>query len=528
MAVSVGEMHMVCLAKDGRMYVAGSHVHKSLGTDDVAHAPQLTRCAFPRERYVNDAIFNDEEDMCVVMVSTTRFHNAALTFNGRVCCWGYGMHGTIGFGNELSYKFPTLHPPETFNMFPVLQVACGGQCTMAMTCRNIFTWGRGSFGQIGHGNLTSRCSPGIVPLGDRKPLMIAVGEQHSVVLVEDDINKYGRVIYTWGNNRYGALGIEDISIQMHPQQLVYEPICASPAVFVAAGTHLTAIVSENGRIYTCGTNEYGQLGTGSKSVQNHKLTPVCTSVHTDQPSVEQKFRSAACGGFHMIGLTYAGEAWTWGRNSIGMLGRFTTDEASHIPSPVDNTRLRGTVVTAAAGLSQTVLVTGPLLTNNGDSDIYTCGIANWTMRADFNTPAVTNNPTGLHHTIDQHIPTIVCNSFMNYHQVGWHHPDTPEYLLAFIMGMHCRLGRDLPPPEKPRRRESQRLKGIQPALPDAETEEFMYSKRIKGEEPDKYSRGMTCIYNGFDVDILKMICDLTRPVVSKRYEGIMRLQGART
>ena len=38
-----------------------------------------------------------------------------------------------------------------------------------------------------------------------------------------------------------------------------------PAVFVAAGRYLTAIVSEKGRIYTCGVNNFGQLGMGSIS-----------------------------------------------------------------------------------------------------------------------------------------------------------------------------------------------------------------------------------------------------------------------
>ena len=107
---------------------------------------------------------------------------------------------------------PTLLGPDAlgvdFNFPSISNVACGEFHTLAVAHDGtLWTWGKNSHGQLGHG---------ITPAGDfhthklpkrvqglEKKIVIkaAAGGQFSVVLTES--NK----IYTWGSNQFGQLGV---------------------------------------------------------------------------------------------------------------------------------------------------------------------------------------------------------------------------------------------------------------------------------------------------------------------------------
>jgi hypothetical protein len=49
---------------------------------------------------------------------------------------------------------------ELFGGAAVLQAACGHEHTVIVTCcGNVFTWGQGGLGQLGHGDMQSRVNP---------------------------------------------------------------------------------------------------------------------------------------------------------------------------------------------------------------------------------------------------------------------------------------------------------------------------------------------------------------------------------
>lgn len=253
------------------------------------------------------------------------------------------------------------------------------------------------------------------------------------------------------------------------------------------------------------------MGTGSVGTCVLVPTQVQSLVEGKQPFAGKKIRVVACGCFHMLALTMYGEMWTWGLNFHGVFGIHSEDATLHIPRRIDRALFYGKdAVTIAVCFSHSTVVAGGF--------VFTFGDAHWGSHRFY---------TGLHHVQKTLTTRLVNWSYLRDQNVGCHHRYKPPLLFAFVMGLHGRLGMDLPPSEMPRRRESQRLKGKEPAPSVVKTQGCRASKRLKGGEPNKYARGKTCIYNGFDVEILKMICELNCPVVSKRYEGIMWLQGAR-
>ncbi len=65
----------------------------------------------------------------------------------------------------------------------------------------VFTWGGGQLGQLGHGDFLRQNLPlKIANLVEENIVQISCGKRHSAALTS-----HGR-LYTWGSNEYGQLG----------------------------------------------------------------------------------------------------------------------------------------------------------------------------------------------------------------------------------------------------------------------------------------------------------------------------------
>ncbi|ALC49441.1 hiw [Drosophila busckii] len=89
----------------------------------------------------------------------------------------------------------------------------------------------------------------------------------------------------------------------------------SPVVQVACGLHHTVLLTLGGEVFTFGSNQYGQLGTGD-------LQPVngAVRVHTPVPITQ-----IAAGSNHTVLLTHKGIVYTFGNYQKGQLGRLPSD-----------------------------------------------------------------------------------------------------------------------------------------------------------------------------------------------------------
>ena len=71
-----------------------------------------------------------------------------------VFSWGRGERGVLGHGNSESIGVPRVI--EKLNYFRVMQLAAGRQHVLALTESNgVFAFGNGSHGQLGLGTATS-------------------------------------------------------------------------------------------------------------------------------------------------------------------------------------------------------------------------------------------------------------------------------------------------------------------------------------------------------------------------------------
>jgi len=137
----------------------------------------------------------------------------------------------------------------------------------------VYTWGSGTFGQLGLDDRASRLEPNLVTHLDGLTIAsISVGKEHSVALGGD-----GR-IYTWGANRLGQLGHGDTQDRLLPTWVrrLWEMqlhLTRTGQTFiptsVAAGYFHTLVLVDRGttgergpwhQLFGFGDNSFGQLG----------------------------------------------------------------------------------------------------------------------------------------------------------------------------------------------------------------------------------------------------------------------------
>ena len=83
---------------------------------------------------------------------------------------------------------------------------------------------------------------------------------------------------------------------------------------MSAGTTHTIAIKADGTLWSWGRNKYGALGDGTTT---DKSSP------TQESSKSTDWSSVGGGGFHSISLKSDGTLWSWGSNSYGQVYELT-------------------------------------------------------------------------------------------------------------------------------------------------------------------------------------------------------------
>ncbi|XP_036149418.1 uncharacterized protein LOC105829672 isoform X2 [Monomorium pharaonis] len=189
--LSTGFSH-VALVRNDKIYTWGSSVQGCLGTGSsvLRYGTPHAICFF---RSMNIQVFS---------VSCGHCHTLAVTNNG-IYAWGASQFGQLGLGKVLQCSSPELVTSLAQEM--IVDAIAGQYHSVALTADGrIFTWGWGVHGQLGHGNTDEKTTPSLV-----KALLgvvvchISAGYAHTLALSVDG------VVYAFGCNVLGQLGTGD-------------------------------------------------------------------------------------------------------------------------------------------------------------------------------------------------------------------------------------------------------------------------------------------------------------------------------
>lgn len=253
----------------------------------------------------------------------------AVTTNGNVLTWGYGLSGDLGNGHRVNRDVPVRAKLPRGVL--VTAVSAGGDSAIALTSTGrVLAWGDNEAGQLGDGRKASTDTPVWVRLPRHtKVTAVAAGVDHMFAVTSTG------ALLTWGGNSDGDLGIgtsgvRRVAVRVHLPRGV--------KVVAAYGGLLHSLaLTTTGRVLAWGDNEAGQLGDGT-------LKPSSLPVWVHIPKTA-RIVSLAAGRYHSLALTRAGKVLAWGLGQEGELG---DGSSSDLDVPVQ-IRVPGKVIAIGAG-----------------------------------------------------------------------------------------------------------------------------------------------------------------------------------
>ncbi|KAI4299662.1 hypothetical protein L6164_033097 [Bauhinia variegata] len=250
-------------------------------------------------------------------------HTCALTDSGEVYTWGDDGCGAglVAERTQRSRWIP--HKLSGLDGISILNIACGEWHTaIVSSCGRLFTYGDGTFGVLGHGNLHSISQPKEVEsLRGLRVRSVACGSWHTAAIVDVMVDRFkyntstGK-LFTWGDGDEGRLGHAD-----NGRKLL--PTCVSQLVDydfiqVSCGRTLTIALTNLGKVFTMGSAVHGQLGNP------HAKDKAVTTV---EGLLKQEFvKGISSGSYHVALLTSSGSVYTWGKGANGQLGLGDTED----------------------------------------------------------------------------------------------------------------------------------------------------------------------------------------------------------
>ncbi len=111
-------------------------------------------------------------------------------------------------------------------------------------------------------------------------------------------------IYTWGKNEFGELGTGDRTIKYAPTRVDDKQFQGEVVLSVGAGNGFT-VVALTDRVFSWGANQRGQLGLGNTNSEC-EVSPQPINVLNNCAVIQ-----VSCGNTHAVALTALGTVWTW-------------------------------------------------------------------------------------------------------------------------------------------------------------------------------------------------------------------------
>jgi alpha-tubulin suppressor-like RCC1 family protein len=129
----------------------------------------------------------------VVDIDAGFYHSIAVTAEGGLYTWGKGRAIGHGGDDDTQCLVPTKVTGGEIGEAAVVQVAAGDFHSMALTAAGqLWTWGPGDSGQLGHGGTESLAVPRVVDGFGGAVVGMAGGESHSLVtMVEGRVMAFG-------------------------------------------------------------------------------------------------------------------------------------------------------------------------------------------------------------------------------------------------------------------------------------------------------------------------------------------------
>ena len=273
--IAHGQLHACGLTAAGKAYCWGNNDRGQLGTDTTLAS------AIPLAVVGN---------LTFASITAGGRQTCALTLAGEAYCWGNNDYGELGIGTrdesgemcrEFGSSYPCRKRPTPVvggQLFSAISAGHIHTCAIRASDRAVYCWGLNDYGQLGTGPVTVNCvnrfggqfaceeSPSRVNDG-RAYASVDAGFYQTCAIAADNTG------LCWGRNETGQLG-RTTTEQCTDVSGTFTPCGLTPGV-VSGGLTFQGIdlgylhgcgITVAREIYCWGDNQYGQLGTGTRTV----------------------------------------------------------------------------------------------------------------------------------------------------------------------------------------------------------------------------------------------------------------------
>jgi mitogen-activated protein kinase kinase kinase 9 len=311
--ISSGEFHTAILTKDNRIYTWGKNSFGQLGNE----SNEIT--CFPR---LVDFFFK-KQSIIITKIALGGEHSLALSNNNELFSWGLNIFGQLGLNNTANLGVPKrvekirnfVRNEETkvvekevikrmSENEKILEIAAGAQHSLILTSNNhLYSCGFSKNMSLGYFTkdedpLESMIFTRIHAYSSTKKFSkITCGVNHSGCV-------FGNAeILFWGKGEY--LSYEN------PTVINFNKYPISQITDFKIGENFYIIKNSNGELFSCGNNDYGQLGIGGNNNSPKK--------HIEKVWLSEKVKSFDCGYNYVISITESNKIFGWGYNKTGQI-----------------------------------------------------------------------------------------------------------------------------------------------------------------------------------------------------------------
>ncbi|XP_077231669.1 ultraviolet-B receptor UVR8-like isoform X2 [Tasmannia lanceolata] len=188
--IAAGAEHTAAVTEDGNLYGWGWGRYGNLGLGD------------RNDRLVPEKVSAVDGEKMLLVACGWR-HTISVSASGSLYTYGWSKYGQLGHGDFEDHLVP--HQLEALKSKSVSQISGGWRHTMALTTEGkLYGWGWNKFGQVGVGDNVDHCSPVQVKFPHEQIVVqVSCGWRHTLAVTE------GQSIFSWGRGTSGQLGHGD-------------------------------------------------------------------------------------------------------------------------------------------------------------------------------------------------------------------------------------------------------------------------------------------------------------------------------
>ena len=273
-------------------------------------------------------------------ISAGGYHSLSICSNGALWGWGNNNEGQLGDG---AYENKMISSELLLSGMGIISVSGGGLHSLFLkNDGTVMASGRNMSGQLGDGGGIDYNAVPVQVSGLTGIIAVSAGDFHSLFLKNDG------TVWACGDNSYGQLGDSTTTGRFTPVQVSG----LTGITAISAESFHSLFLKNDGTVWACGYNYNGQLGDGTTI---NRLAPVQVAGLTNVTAIEG-------GWYHSLFLKTDGTAWACGGNGSGQLGDGTLTSKS---TPIQVSGLSGMVKVTGGGLHSLFL--------KSDGSVWACG-----------------------------------------------------------------------------------------------------------------------------------------------------------